>query len=734
MSQINNELTLTIQGMDCAGCARSIETGVAQLNGVDGCELNFTTEKLRVRGAIERQTIVERVQELGFSVAEPNQNRAVQPDTPTNFFHYMWQRNDTRLTLIGAMLILPGLIFDELLGIHLPFVAVTSLAAMLAAGLPIARSAWRTLTINREININVLMTIAAIGAVIIGAYTEAGMVMVLFALGESLEGYTASRARQSIRSLMAVVPNEATLLDPASGQETRVNINDLLIGQVIVVKPGERIPMDGRVIAGYSSVDQAPITGESKPIEKGIGAEVFAGSINSEGVLEVEVTHLASDNTISRLIKMVEEAQEKRAPSQRFIDQFAKYYTPAVVAFAALVAIVPPLFFDQPFWNPNPDTFGWLYRGLALLVVACPCALVISTPVSIISAISNAASRGVMIKGGAYLETLSRIKAVAIDKTGTLTKGQPKVVALRAAVCEETPDLAIGTCYWCDDVLALASAVERRSEHPFASAILNQAEARNLHQKYPTAEMVQALTGKGVMGQVNGASVVVGSHSYFDEAMPHPEQACQSAQASSNQGYTPLLVGSNDDYLGTITVADTIRPDSPEVIAHLKESGVVHSVMLTGDNQWVAEQIAAEVGVTDVRAELLPENKVQAVEQLQLEYGSVAMVGDGINDTPALATASVGIAIGGAGNAQAMETADITLMNDDLRQLPFLFKLSQTTMRTIFTNVAISIGLKGVFLILVILGLSTMWMAVLADMGTSLLVTLNGMRLLRYQG
>ena len=733
MSTTNTELTFQVTGLDCANCAKSVETGVRQLAGVQTCELTFTSEKLRVTGEVEPQSIIDRVRELGFDVATETTGGAATPGQPSNFVQFLWRRLDTRLALIGALLILPGLIFEELAGVHHLLINVASLAALALAGWPIARSAWRAIKINHEININVLMTIAALGAVIIGAYTEAGMVMVLFAIGEALEGYTADRARNSIRSLMEVVPNEATRLErhEQATHETRVAVGDLRLGDVIVVKPGDRIPMDGRVLVGASAVNQAPITGESRLIDKSVGSELFAGSINGEGVLEVEVTRLAADNTISRLIAMVEEAQEKRAPSQRFIDKFAAIYTPAVMVLALLVAIVPPLFFGLPFWNPDPETFGWFYRGLALLVVACPCALVISTPVSIISAISNAARQGVLIKGGAYLEALNRIETVALDKTGTLTQGKPNVVAVRSAACTD-PD---HSCAACEDVLALAGAVERRSEHPLAHAILAEAGRRGVGESYPAADNVRALTGRGVTGQVSGRQVLIGSHAYFDEAVVHSDGVCRAANNDAQQGYTPLLVESNGEYVGTITVADTVRASSREAMVALRQAGVKRLVMLTGDNQSAAESIAAQIGVTDVRAELLPEDKVAAVRELQAAYGPVAMVGDGINDAPALATADVSIAIGGAsgGTTQAMETADITLMSDNLSRLAFLFNLSRATMRTIGVNVFLSIGIKLVFLVLVLLGLGTMWMAVLADVGVSLLVTLNGMRLTRYR-
>jgi Cd2+/Zn2+-exporting ATPase len=489
------------------------------------------------------------------------------------------------------------------------------------------------------------------------------------------------------------------------------------------------MPMDGRLLSGQSAVNQAPITGESIPIEKAPGDDLFAGSINGQGTLEIEVTHLAADNTISRLIKMVEEAQDQRAPTQRFVDQFAKYYTPAVVAVAALVAILPVVFFDQLLVDPIDPTAGWLYRALALLVVACPCALVISTPVSIVSAISNGAKNGVIFKGGAHLEELSRVKVIAFDKTGTLTQGQPAVVAVRSAQCNLPAD---AVCATCDEFLALASAVEMRSEHPIAQAVVTKANERQVDHRYSAAENVQALTGRGVTGMVNGRSVTIGSHIYFDDHAAH-QAHCQELAAAAAQGYTTMLVSQDDDYLGYLAVADTVRQSSQQAIAQLKEMGIHHLVMLTGDNEMTAQKVGADVGVTEIRANCLPEDKVTAVTQLREQYGQVVMVGDGINDAPALASANVGIAIGSTSvpNAQAMETADITLMRDSLLPLPYAIKLSRATMRIIWVNVALALGLKFAFFLLVLVGLGTMWMAVLADMGVSLLVTLNGMRLLR---
>lgn len=657
-----------------------------------------------------------------------------EADVSQNFFAFLWASKQTRLALIAGLLIIPGVLLEEVFAIHHIILDILAIGAILLAGYPVFRSAWKVVTVEHDINANVLMTIAALGALFIQAFTEAGAVMVLFAIGEALEEYTSGRSRQSIRKLMEVAPNEATRL--VSGRQERVAVADLQIGDTILVKPGERLPMDGKVLAGLSWVNQAPITGESRLIEKGADSQVFASSINGEGTLEIEITHLAADNTISRVIQMVEEAQEKRAPAQRFVDRFARYYTPAVVLIAFLTAVLPPLFMGQPFWNVPGGAHGWLYRGLALLVVGCPCALVISTPVSIISAISNAARHGILIKGGAYLEELSRVKAIAFDKTGTLTEGKPSVVTVRSAADQALEHAAMeGKCIHCDEVIALAHAVEQASEHPLAQAVLKEAALRGATENYPAAVGVTAHTGQGVSGMVNGRSVLIGSHTYFDNQIPHDPAHCQAAQSDSCCGYTPLMVSEGGQYVGTITVADTIRPTSRQALAELKKSGLQSLVMLSGDQQAAAEIVGRQVGVTDVRAGLLPEDKVQAVRTLQQQFGSIAMVGDGINDAPALATANVGIAIGAAmgGTGQAMETADVALMSDDLVKLPFAFRISQAAMRTVKTNVIFALGVKLVFFILVLLGLGTMWMAVFADVGTTLLVTLYGMRLLRME-
>lgn len=723
-----------IEGMDCANCATTVEKGVSRLDGVESSKINFTTQRLRISGVASEEAIISRVRELGYDVldsAEVDQGVDFQPPRFSEFMRARWE---TRLALIGALLILPGLLLTEILGLEHILIDVASLGALLTAGLPVARSAWQAVRINREININVLMTIATFGAFIIGAYTEAGMAMVLFAIGEALEGYTAQRSRYAIRSLMQVLPQQATqLIDEGDHVHTKlISIDDIQVGDIILVKPGERIPMDGRIVRGESSINQAPITGESRLIPKGTGDAVFASSINGQGTIEIEVTHLSTDNIISRVIKLVTEAQERRAPMQRFVDRFAKVYTPLVTGVAVLVAITPPLLFGEPFLSPDAQTAGWLYRGLALLVVACPCALVISTPVSIISAISNAARHGILIKGGAFIEGLARVNAIAFDKTGTLTHGEHSVIDVdttRGELASASDQDAISA----SELIGLASAVEQRSEHPLAKAIVAEAVHRGVMNQYPPAEDVKSVTGEGVYGRVNGQDIFIGSHAYFTKHIPHPELACDKAQEYAELGYTSVMISRDGEYQGMITLADSLRPSSKPAIAKLKKIGVTCLAMLTGDDPETARRIADQAGMQEVYAGLLPEDKVSAVEELQSVHTTVAMVGDGINDAPALVTADVGIAMGGAsgGTGQAMETADITLMSEGIRQLPFALELSRAALRTIRTNIALSIGIKIVFLGLVLTGLGTMWMAVLADMGTSLLVTLNGMRLLR---
>ncbi len=713
--------------MDCADCVRTLERGVGKLEGVQSVEVNLATTKMVVEGLVTEDVIRQRVEKLGYSLKQAELRKPENQKVKffPGFIHYLFSSRENRLALVGGGLILVGF-FLRLVGVAEIWTNPLQIIALALAGYPIARSAINNLIINRGFSINFLMTAAAIGAVIIGEIPEAASLIFLFVIAEALEGYTADRARGSLRDLAALAPARALRLG-ADGSETTVPVEQLKLGDRILVKAGGSIPMDGTILSGASGINQAPITGESLPVEKTTGDEVFAGTVNGTGTLEVEVTRLVQDNTLARIIHLVEEAQSVRAPAQRFIDQFAKYYTPAMMVLALLVAVLPPLLMGEPFLNLADGTRGWLYRGLAMLVIGCPCALVISTPVTIVSAITAAARRGVLIKGGVHLEALQRIQAVAFDKTGTLTLGQPVVTKARSMTCD-----CDDSCAECDDLLALAASIERRSSHPLAQAVVNAAEKRGLAERYPPAEAVITLAGRGLQGEVNGKTATIGNHRLFDEEHPHSDELCQWIDTAEALGQTTMLVCDGDKVRGYLAVADELRPESVEVVAELKKLGK-EVAMLTGDNPLAATSVSQALGVDKVHASLLPEGKVEAVKQLRSQVGEVVMVGDGINDAPALAAATVGIAMGGVSSAQAMETADVVLMASDLRQLPYAFRLAGFTRRIMVQNIAFSLATKLIFIILALAGLTTMWMAVLADMGVSLLVTFNGMRPLRFE-
>ncbi len=756
-----------VTGMDCAACASTVERGVASLPGVQAAQVNFTTGRMRVEGDVPEAHVLERVAVLGYG-ARPYDASAPQPAAPVDqapaaarrlpggFLGYMLGRTSTRLTLIGLLLILPGLLFDELLPIfgvqvESPLFGWMALAALLIAGLPVVRRAWSALRINRQITINLLMTIAAAGAVVLGAWTEAGLVMVLFSVGEALEGYTAGRARASLRSLLELAPEQAIVLRPCidcvghMGQggytggpcpfcgieEQTVPASEVRVGEQLLVRPGDRIAVDGVVVEGISGVNQAPVTGESLPVEKAPGAELFAGTINGEGVLTMQATALAADSTMNRIVRLVEEAQERRAPAQNMVDRFATWYTPAVVLVAVLAAALPPLLWNAPFWGAQ----GWFYRALALLVVACPCALVISTPVTLVAALSRAARLGMLMKGGVVLQSLSRVNAIAFDKTGTLTQGKPSVRLVRALECETRAAPGPEPCPPCNDLLALAYAVERRSEHPLARAVGSQAAELGVAGRYEAAAGVQALPGRGVGGLVDGRPVFIGSHAHFDRSVPHADLECGALQEAAAAGNTPLLLSVDGAYAGYILVSDPPRPEARAALDELRAMGIDELVMVTGDESGAARQVADSLGLTQVRDRVMPSEKVEVVEALKRSAGDarvVAMVGDGVNDAPALAAADVGIAMG-AGSAQALETADLVLLADNLLHLPAALRLARAALGTVRANILFSIAIKALVFALVLAGYGTLWMAVVADVGASLVVTLWGMRLLRYQ-
>lgn len=554
-----------------------------------------------------------------------------------------------------------------------------------------------------------LMTVAIIGAAIIGEWAEGAVVVILFAISEALERYSMDKARQSIRSLMNIAPKEAQIR--RNGEMMTVHVNDIQVGDVMIVRPGQKLAMDGVVISGTTSINEAAITGESMPVEKTIDDNVFAGTLNEEGYLEVEVTKRAEDTTLAKIIHLVEEAQAKRAPSQAFIDRFAKYYTPAIMVVALLVAIVPPLALGA-------DWHTWVYQGLAVLVVGCPCALVISTPVSIVTAIGNAAKNGILVKGGIYLEQVGALNAIAFDKTGTLTEGVPVVTDYESLIED-------------DSLFAKIAAIESHSQHPLAAAIVRKAESDKRSGSHFTVEGFTSLTGGGVEARVNGQPFTVGKPSLFSKIMKEGEGLQEKVTALQEQGKTVMLAATPERVVALIAVADQVRSSSQQVIDKLHELGIRETVMLTGDNKKTAAAIAQNMGVSRTEAELLPEDKLTLIEQLNEKHRSVAMVGDGVNDAPALARADVGIAMGGAGTDTALETADVALMNDDLEKLPFVVRLSRKALNIIKQNIAFSLGLKALALLLVIPGWLTLWIAIIADMGATLLVTLNGMRLMR---
>ncbi len=711
----------TIGNMDCAGCAREVEAAVRRLDGVQFARVDFLSCSLELRGEVDYTRLQRQVEAVGKTIALPEESLEMGAAGGfRGFLLYMRERDSSRPALIGGMLLLLALASDILQLLPVELGGILYIIAMLAALKPIALSGVNALRINREFNINALMTIAGIGALLLGEYLEAATVIFLFSLGEALEGFVAERARDSLRSLIALNPNEALRI---VGDTTEsVPIEALQIGERVRVLPGERIPVDGAVLVGAGAVDQAHITGESVPVTKTPGDQVFAGSINGEAALDLRVERLAQDSALGRIIDMLRHTQSRRAPSQRQIDRFAHIYTPAVALTALSVALLPPLLLGASFWGGAGET-GWFYRALAMLVIACPCALVISTPVTVISAITAMARRGVLVKGGAALESLADARAVAFDKTGTLTHGRLHVAATYTDNCAQDAD-----CEPCQELISLAAAVEAQSTHPFAGAILQAAAERKL--EFAGASAVTNLAGQGVQGQVNGKLVTLGSHRYFDGEFAHSDALCRRADEVEAQGQSAVLLDDGEHVRGLIALADEPRSESREVVSALGDMGL-KTLMLSGDNKRVAQSIAQQVGVDDFRGELLPEDKVYAVEQAMDQYGAVAMVGDGINDAPALARATIGIAMGGAASAQAMETADVVLMADGLRQLPGALKRARFARALIRENIALSFGLKLIFLLLAMTGNVTMLVAVLADMGMSLAVTLNGMRALR---
>jgi Cd2+/Zn2+-exporting ATPase len=728
------QAVFTISKMDCPTEEQLIRNRLKPIPEIERLDFDLMSRELTVSHRLDDdKSILSALESLGLGA----QRKASTPDaegiaTDEAHDHPATVPTATKVLLgvSGAAALAAEAVAWSTQNETAPLVIVLSLLSISAGGRDTLRKgivALRTLTLN----INFLMTLAVIGAVCIGQWPEAAMVTFLFGVAEMIEAFSLERARNAIRGLMEMTPETATVWDEHGGEghwHERPSA-EIQIGQRVRVKPGERIPLDGVLASGASTVNQAPITGESMPVEKKTGDTVFAGSINERGAFEFTVTSDKGHTTLARIIRAVQEAQAQRAPTQRFVDNFARYYTPAVVVLALLVAAVPPLFFGTAF---SP----WLYKALVMLVIACPCALVISTPITVVSGLAAAARRGILVKGGVYLEEGRKLRAVALDKTGTLTHGKPVVTDVVPLSTQDEEEL-----------LQLAASLDAPSEHPVASAIVaawtksdetpaGSTDTARLQSIVRSGELLpvegfESITGHGAAGIIGGEKYFVGNHRLAEENKvcgPHVEEVLNRLEA---EGKTTVVLTTDKEALAVLGVTDTLRETSIEALQALHELGV-RSVMLTGDNATTARAIAAKVGIDDARGDLLPEDKLTVIDALLKECGHVGMVGDGINDAPALAKATVGFAMGAAGTDTAIETADVALMKDDLRKLPLFIRLSRQTGQVLAQNITLAIGIKVVFFILALMGKATLWMAVFADMGASLLVVFNGLRLLRF--
>ena len=749
----------SISGMDCGSCATKIKDAVARLPGVSDVSVTLMSEKLKLKladGTTGRDRVEEVVKSLGYGIAPrgsaaPKKKGFVLPeasakahdhdhsdddghdhghdhsDDDGHDHHPKAGRDDSGhgspghvhddpadrgkrwfQTGKGKLVIFTAVLLGAAWAVEFLFPGQIGSWAFVAACVigvaPVARRASAAARMGQIFTIESLMTIAAIGALFIGAAEEAALVVFLFAVGEVLEGVAANKARDGIRALANLVPKTALLVE---GDKTReVAAETLTVGQIVLARPGDRIPADGEIVDGTSGVDDSPVTGESVPVTKGPGAAVFAGSINTEAALRIRVTKGPEDNTISRIIRLVEEAEEARAPTERFIDRFSRWYMPLIVVLSALVIVVPPLTMGAP-WET------WIYRGLTLLLIGCPCALVISVPASIASALSAGAKRGLLMKGGAVIEAAAKVTAVAFDKTGTLTHGRPQVTEV--VPTGPTPEA---------EVVRLGAAVEAGSSHPLALAILKRAEGMAL----PAATDSKAIMGKGVTAKVEGRDLTVSSPRYAAERGALQGDWIRRATALEEEGKTVAVLFEGASALGLIAMRDEPRTDATEAVRQLRAMGITPTI-LTGDNPRTAAAIATSLG-TEFRAEMLPEDKLSVIRDMGAQ-GGVMMVGDGINDAPALKQATVGVAMG-SGTDVALETADAAILRDRVTDIPTKIRLARATMANIRQNVAIALGLKGVFLVTTVFGLTGLWLAILADTGATVLVTLNALRLLAY--
>ncbi len=694
--------TFRIGGLDCPDCSAKLQKKLSGLEGVDSAELVFETGKLTVshhEEIIPASELIRAIEASGYGARLEGAKRA---ETSKSSF---WLSDKRALTvLIAAVPLFIAGLLQLSLGQSILTIALFTATAVVA-GYRAAKSSISSLK-SRVFDMNVLMTVAVIGAMALGQWAEAATVMFLFALGTMLEAYTMDKTRHAIHRLLELAPSEATI-KTENGTEI-IPVEDVRVGDIVVVKPGEGIPVDGEIASGRSSVNQSAITGESLPVVKDTGDQVFAGTLNLEGYLELRCAKLSGDTKIANIIHLVEDAQAKKAPSQRFIDKFSVYYTPVVIGIALSIAIIPPLA-GQPF-------IAWFYRALVLLVIACPCALVISTPVSIAAAIGAASRSGVLVKGGAHLEAVGQASAIVFDKTGTLTTGRLSVT-----------DVVPLNGYKEDEIIKLFAAMESRSGHPLAEAIIRYAGEQGLEFREPGN--FESLPGRGLKADFGGITYYIGNPRLFTEIGMADPDVDPLIFALQREGKTVFILGNSSKLLGIVAVADRLREDARRTVKQLRSIGIATIIMLTGDNADTAKEIALQAGIDDYRSELLPEDKVKAIESISDTYGRVVMIGDGVNDAPAISRADIGIAMGAIGSDVALETADIALMADKLHNVPYTINLSRRALRIIKQNVAASIIVKLAFIFLAVFGAATLWMAVFADTGISLLVILNGMRL-----
>lgn len=726
-------------GLDCPDCAAQLERRVAAMDGVSRASVEFNTARMRVGYdpvRTDARVIASEIRAAGYSVELLGED-TVSP-APVSW----WSRHYTEVaTVLSGVLIVAGWLLARFASAQTPGIGagaglvawsvpealndasvIAYLSSIALGGATVFRRAVSSARIG-SLDMNVLMTVAVIGAVFIGEWAEGASVVFLFSVGGLLESRSLAKTRRSIRDLMELTPPTARVR--RGGEIVELAPSEVVVGDRLLVRPGERVALDGVVAEGRSAIDESPITGESVPVDKGVGDEVYAGSLNTSGLLELDVTARAGDTTLSRIIYLVEEAQAQQAPFQRLVDRFTRRYTPTVVALAAAVAILPPAA-GAALGTDVGGLETWFYRALVLLVVSCPCALVISTPVAVVSAITRATRDGVLVKGGAFLELAPKVRALAFDKTGTLTYGRPTVVDVVGSD-SSTPD----------EVLVLAATLESHSTHPMARAVVRAASERGANPSRDSASRITAvieIPGRGVTACLDGVDYAIGNPALAEEMGVVSGPLGKAVEELEARGRTALVVarlGDQPKVIGVIGVSDELRPAAAQTVDALRRSGIEHVVMLTGDNERVAEAIALEAGVTDVRARLLPEDKTEVVAALKERYGTVAMVGDGVNDAPALALADIGISMGAAGSDTALETADVALMSDDLAVLPGFLALGRRTLDVIRQNVWFSVAVKLSVLVAAVAGYAPLWLAVFADTGVALLVILNGLRLLR---